>query len=42
MIQITIQKGLWYNMYGYLFIFIISIVWFGSDMVKTLLKKRGA
>ena len=34
LVDIVIGKGLWRTMYGYLWIFIISIFWLGSDLVK--------
>jgi hypothetical protein len=34
LVDIVIGKGLWQTMYGYLGIFIISIFWLGTDLIK--------
>lgn len=34
MVDIVIGKGLWRTMYGYLWIFVISMFWLGSDLIK--------
>lgn len=35
LVDIVIGKGLWRTMYGYLWIFIISILWLVTDLIKT-------
>lgn len=39
-VDIAIQKGLWYTMYGYLAIFIINILWIASDIFTIYLKRK--
>jgi hypothetical protein len=33
-VKISIENGLWYTMYAFLFIFLVGIVWFISDIKK--------